>query len=122
MGIYGIPLLVGPVLGPIIGGAVANSFGWRGVFVLLSILGGLFVAAEAFLLVETHPYFLFKKKISKRFSEGTTNPFPTPTFMLPWIPLTFVRIPSVGFLTIHASFAAASLYIFLIILPDAVNL
>ncbi len=40
MGIYYISPLLGPSLGPIIGGALTTAFNWRAVFWFLSILAG----------------------------------------------------------------------------------
>lgn len=40
-GIYYAAPLLGPSLGPLIGGAVTNAWGWRATFVLLAILGGI---------------------------------------------------------------------------------
>ena len=50
MGIFGISTLVGPVLGPVIGGIMANSFGWRSMFILLAILGAVVETLIIFLL------------------------------------------------------------------------
>lgn len=41
MGLYYSAPLLGPSLGPIIGGALTQGFGWRGPFWFLTILGGL---------------------------------------------------------------------------------
>ena len=40
LGIFGVGPLTGPSLGPVIGGALAQSLGWRSIFWFLSIFGG----------------------------------------------------------------------------------
>lgn len=44
-----------PILAPIIGGQILNVASWRGVFVVLTIFGGLLLAVSAFLLPEPLP-------------------------------------------------------------------
>ncbi|EIW78231.1 MFS general substrate transporter [Coniophora puteana RWD-64-598 SS2] len=53
MGIYYSAPLLGPALGPIIGGALTQGFGWRAVFWFLCIWGGVIFAAFAFLFKDT---------------------------------------------------------------------
>lgn len=36
LGLYFVPLLVGPIISPVIGGVLADSVNWRGVFMLLA--------------------------------------------------------------------------------------
>ena len=42
LGVFGIGPLAGPSIGPIIGGALAQTLGWRSIFWFLSIFGGVF--------------------------------------------------------------------------------
>jgi predicted MFS family arabinose efflux permease len=44
---------LGPILGPVIGGPLANKAGWRWVFWFLTILGSAFVLAVLLFLPET---------------------------------------------------------------------
>jgi MFS family permease len=53
-GIFYVGPLVGPVLGPEIGGYVTDYLGWRWIFWILSIMGGLVLALIFFLLPETY--------------------------------------------------------------------
>eukprot|EP01127_Copromyxa_protea_P009227 TRINITY_DN2159_c0_g1_i3.p1 TRINITY_DN2159_c0_g1~~TRINITY_DN2159_c0_g1_i3.p1 ORF type:complete len:393 (+),score=61.45 TRINITY_DN2159_c0_g1_i3:157-1335(+) len=46
---------VGPLFGPLVGGAVAELLGWRWIFWGSAILGAFFCCTSAFLLPETHP-------------------------------------------------------------------
>ena len=39
MGTYMFVLLIGPTIGPIIGGIIADTFGWRSLFIFLTFLG-----------------------------------------------------------------------------------
>jgi MFS family permease len=36
LGLYFVPLLLGPIISPVIGGVLADRVSWRGVFVLLA--------------------------------------------------------------------------------------
>ena len=56
LGYYFLPLLVGPIVAPIVGGALSARFSWRATFWLLLALGGVLLAV-ALLLPETHPHF-----------------------------------------------------------------
>lgn len=53
MGIFQAGLLVPVAVGPVIGGALAGSFGWRSIFLFLTIYGAVFLAALVVLLPET---------------------------------------------------------------------
>jgi multidrug resistance protein len=53
LGIFGTGPLAGPSLGPIIGGALAQTLGWRSIFWFLSIFGGVFSVFLVLFLPET---------------------------------------------------------------------
>jgi multidrug resistance protein len=59
-----LPLL-GPALGPIVGGAVTQTIGWRWIFWVLSIYDGVLVLVGLFFLPETFTVILLEKKASK---------------------------------------------------------
>lgn len=44
-----------PILGPLLGGLILLGFGWRAIFVLLAIIGGLAFVATLLILPETLP-------------------------------------------------------------------
>ncbi len=53
MGIFQAGLLVPVALGPVIGGAIAGSLGWRAIFWFLTIYSGVFLILLLLLLPET---------------------------------------------------------------------
>lgn len=59
-----LPLL-GPALGPIVGGAVSQTIGWRWIFWILSIYDGMLVAIGLFFLPETCHAILLERKADK---------------------------------------------------------
>ncbi|KAF5597810.1 major facilitator superfamily transporter [Fusarium pseudocircinatum] len=56
-----IPLL-GPALGPIIGGAVTQTVGWRWTFWVLSIFDGILVVIALFVFNETYDVVLLERR------------------------------------------------------------
>eukprot|EP00026_Physarum_polycephalum_P007174 Phypoly_transcript_07231.p1 GENE.Phypoly_transcript_07231~~Phypoly_transcript_07231.p1 ORF type:complete len:483 (+),score=54.48 Phypoly_transcript_07231:159-1607(+) len=61
LGIFTIPMLVGPVLGPIIGGFMSGAKGWRSTFLLLIVLAVITAIGMIFFLRETHQYHTLRK-------------------------------------------------------------
>ena len=53
MGVYYSAPLLGPSLGPIIGGALTQGLDWRAVFWFLTIWGGVIIVAFLFLFEDT---------------------------------------------------------------------
>lgn len=72
-----IPLL-GPALGPIIGGAVSQSIGWRWTFWILSIYDGLLVIIAFFVFSETYEVILLNRRAAK-LRKSTGSPYYTAT-------------------------------------------
>ncbi|CAJ2504754.1 Uu.00g121480.m01.CDS01 [Anthostomella pinea] len=56
-----IPLL-GPALGPIVGGAITETIGWRWLFWVLSVFEGLLVILAILLLRESHAPTILRRK------------------------------------------------------------
>ncbi|KAI1078848.1 MFS general substrate transporter [Whalleya microplaca] len=72
-----IPLL-GPALGPIIGGAVSQTIGWRWTFWILSIYDGLLVLIAIPVFQETYDVILLHRKAVK-LRKATGKPYYTET-------------------------------------------
>lgn len=53
MGIFQAGLLIPVAVGPVIGGALAGSLGWKAIFAFLAIYSGVFLLLLVFLLPET---------------------------------------------------------------------
>ncbi|KAI9861624.1 MAG: hypothetical protein M1813_005234 [Trichoglossum hirsutum] len=63
MSIYTLGVLLGPVIGPIAGGFVADRVGWRWVFWTLAIAGGVVSLSAIPILRETYPPILLRRKM-----------------------------------------------------------
>ena len=50
MGMAGIVMAAGPSIGPVVGGAVIDSLGWRVMFVGIAVVGALILVASVFML------------------------------------------------------------------------
>ncbi|KAJ2326885.1 hypothetical protein IWW51_002046 [Coemansia sp. RSA 2702] len=61
LGIYYLGPLLGPCLGPLIGGYIGQDVGWRWVFWVLAIWGGVMMLLALFVLPETHRRMVSKK-------------------------------------------------------------
>jgi multidrug resistance protein len=58
LGLFFLPLLVGPIVAPIMGGALSGWQDWRATFYLLLVLGALILPIVCW-LPETHHYFAY---------------------------------------------------------------
>ncbi|KAI8462625.1 MAG: major facilitator superfamily domain-containing protein [Monoraphidium minutum] len=68
MGLLSIPILVGPVIGPLMGGGLSYSLGWRSTFVAMAVMGGaIFVGLIIFLEETSHPHVA--RQLSKSHSK-----------------------------------------------------
>jgi DHA2 family multidrug resistance protein len=63
MAVYGMTVVVAPIIGPILGGWIAETYTWRWIF-FLNLPIGLISAALAFRLIEDPPY-LKRKDLSR---------------------------------------------------------
>ncbi|KAG2127146.1 MFS general substrate transporter [Suillus bovinus] len=80
MGVYYSAPLLGPSLGPIIGGALTQGLGWRAVFWFLVILGGIIFLAFLFLFKDTFRnersmtyQNVLKRRLQEQPSSGAKN-------------------------------------------------
>ncbi|CAF2984646.1 unnamed protein product [Rotaria sp. Silwood2] len=99
IGLFLVPVLIGPIIGPFIGGVLSNTFGWRSTFVSLAIMAVISVLMILLFVPETHHYIVLQRLLhgvkKKRHQKNQTNPIfireantiLKPRFMLPWRPL-----------------------------------
>lgn len=67
--IYALGPVLGPVIGPVAGGYLAAAKGWRGVFWVLTIVGGFCTIVCFIFLRETYPTVLLKRKTQRLIKE-----------------------------------------------------
>ncbi|ETS86082.1 hypothetical protein PFICI_04107 [Pestalotiopsis fici W106-1] len=70
---WSIGTILGPMIGPIIGGYVTEAAGWRWIFWSISIVIGVVVVIAWLVLTETYPAVLLEKKAA-RLRKETGNP------------------------------------------------
>ena len=70
MAVWGLGPLLGPVAGPIAGSYLGGAEGWRWIFWLMSILGGVGALATLILLRESYAPVLLERK-AKRLGKET---------------------------------------------------
>jgi len=63
--IWSIGPLMGPVVGPICGGFMSERIGWRWIFYVLSIAGGVVSIGTFIFLYETNPVVILKRKAAR---------------------------------------------------------
>ncbi|KAK5204605.1 hypothetical protein LTR47_007405 [Exophiala xenobiotica] len=73
MAIFAMGPILGPVIGPVAGGYLAEAAGWRWVFWLLTIAGGVALGFSVLFLRETYEPVLLEKR-TKRLRKSTGNP------------------------------------------------
>ncbi|CAF0980384.1 unnamed protein product [Didymodactylos carnosus] len=87
-GIFFVPVLVGAVGGPAIGGPLTYFFGWRSTFILLAIISIFILVAHVLIIPETHQY-----KVLVKYSEKTiieSRDISEPRLVKPWLPLIYL--------------------------------
>ena len=67
MGIFGMGVVVGPALGPVLGGYLTDTVGWRSIFAI-NVPIGIIAAVMVFLFIQNPPYL--KKPQGKFDSPG----------------------------------------------------
>lgn len=74
MAIFALGPLLGPVIGPVAGGFLAQAEGWRWVFWVIAIAGGICAACSITFMRETYePVLLMKKVKQLRKETGNEN-------------------------------------------------
>ncbi|KAF9889736.1 hypothetical protein FE257_007042 [Aspergillus nanangensis] len=72
--IYALGPLLGPVIGPVAGGYLTAAKGWRWVFWVLTIIGGVCTVVSLVFLRETYPTVLLQRKTQRLIREtGNKN-------------------------------------------------
>lgn len=72
MMVWNLPLVAGPVIGPVAGGFLAQAAGWRWLFWLIAISGGVATLAGILALRESNPAVLLQRK-ARRLQKKTGN-------------------------------------------------
>ncbi|KAH9427881.1 hypothetical protein MCOR27_002314 [Pyricularia oryzae] len=73
--IWSVGTILGPMVGPIIGGYVADVLGWRWMFWIMAIVVGLVSIFAFFVLEETYAPVLLERKAAKLKKENNTSNF-----------------------------------------------
>ncbi|CAF1065810.1 unnamed protein product [Adineta steineri] len=102
MGLFLVPLLVGPIIGPFIGGILSSVFGWRSTFIALGIMTIIATLMIFFFVPETHPHLVYQRlsrKLQKNSDDKNTKAalnvretdiIMKPRFIPPWRSLIFL--------------------------------
>ena len=78
-GAFLAPMLVGPIIAPLIGGALSDAFTWRATFYLLLVMTLLISIGCYFIVPETQHY-----KVAKKTPTLNISLYPEPSIMSPW--------------------------------------
>jgi multidrug resistance protein len=73
MSVWALGPLLGPCIGPVAGGYLTQAAGWRWVFWLIVILGGVCVPVAFFALQESYAPLILQRK-ARRLQKATGNP------------------------------------------------
>ena len=88
MGIYFVPILLGPVIAPLCGGILSETFTWRSTFVLLAIMAIPIFLATALIVPETEHWHVAQrlKKLAVADEEAVipVDEIEQPTLLMPW--------------------------------------
>ena len=63
---YSVGALFAPIVGPMVGGVLADTMGWRWDFWLLTMSGGIFSIIMMMVLKETYHSVVLERKVSQR--------------------------------------------------------
>lgn len=73
MAIFALGPLLGPVIGPVAGGYLSEAEGWRWIFWVVAIAGGVIAFISFIFMRETYPPVLLQRKVA-RLQKETNNP------------------------------------------------
>lgn len=71
--IWSLPVVLGPVIGPVAGGFLTQAEGWRWLFWLIAIASGVVAIAGVIVFRETNASVILQRKV-KRLRKVTGNP------------------------------------------------
>ncbi|CAF4440240.1 unnamed protein product, partial [Didymodactylos carnosus] len=121
-GIFLIPWNIGPILGPVIGGTLSDSFGWRSTFVFLVLYAFLTTIMILILLPETHQYFVLQRHQQALISITIeADLIHKPVFAAPWKPLALLADLSIAPYVLLMTVAFATFFMSLIAFPDQLS-
>ncbi|KAJ2741977.1 hypothetical protein GGI20_004810 [Coemansia sp. BCRC 34301] len=98
LGIYYMGPLLGPCLGPLVGGYIGQSAGWRWVFWVLAIWGGIMFLLAVFVLPETHRRLVAAKHMIEQVNIPPPLSFKSNN---PLLDIATVRYPVVAIVMLH---------------------
>ncbi|KAJ1976742.1 hypothetical protein H4R34_003864 [Dimargaris verticillata] len=107
LGFFFLGALLGPVIGPIVGGYVTQSLGWRWIFWILAILGGVIAAALGVWLPETH-----RRIVAEKYHANMEDlPEKSTAVMInPLLPLYYMRYIYVAIVIINITLIYGNIY------------
>ena len=105
-GLYFVPLLVGPIVSPVIGGALTSAFGWRSIFAFLSAAAPLLLVCVYFLPETLH-----------RLCLGQAMARAAPPCAMPWAPLYHLVDKELAPLILLGAVNFAVMFVTLTMLP-----
>ncbi|WIA31137.1 hypothetical protein OEZ86_001155 [Tetradesmus obliquus] len=93
MGISNIPMFIGPILGPVLGGGLSQAFGWRSTFMAVIMYAAvILLPLLIFVVPETHQYIVLQRlKSNNALAAAEIDEAPEierhpPRFQAPWYP------------------------------------
>ncbi|CAF1229321.1 unnamed protein product [Didymodactylos carnosus] len=121
-GMFLIPFNIGPILGPVLGGSLSDSFGWRSTFVFLALYAFLTTIMILILLPETHQYFVLQRHQQALGSITIeVDLIHKPVFAAPWKPLSVLTDLSIAPYILLMTIAFTTFFMSLIALPDQLS-
>jgi len=131
LGLFFVPLLVGPILAPVIGGLLTTAMDWRAVFIFCAALSAPMLAIVCVLPETQHWHLLRQRRHQQlqqlaRTSEAAALPLtaeelagevPLPRMTAPWTPLVYLLDCSLAPHTLLAAVVFGSLFVSLTVFP-----